>query len=219
MHARAFTRLIMYLSIPVACGIAAPSAIAQEQSFVASFEYGHNVYFDGDTEPSHSSYTLAMRVLRVDDSRRTPLGSVPGVWLYLDSAWLTASNDSASFLVDEGGGGVSFNFRIGGPWRLLRTRHLMLSAGLGLGAGLHLGTPVERGGGDAFLMGVAQTTLGGLRTLIEGEYAVGNSYTEQRLYAHVALGMWTLEATLLFGQATADYLQFGIGLGLRLDSE
>jgi hypothetical protein len=122
-----------------------------------------------------------------------------------------------------GEGGPLWDLKMSGPWKLLDTEHLRLGAGIGFRAGIEVGVPPGTGrledalALDASVMAIADLKYSKITALIEGEYATGIDYTEQRLYGNVALGALGLGATLTVGQADVNYVVFGLNLGYRWD--
>jgi hypothetical protein len=205
----------------------------KEGTFVFSLDYSLGTYLDVQYKDemdvdvtdtvTQSTYAFGMRGTMYDWTKKTPLGSVPGIWFEANIGWIAAGQPGAEF-GDDGGGGILWNTRMAGPWKILHTKNLKFGGGIGFTFGIQMGVPAQIRGEymlamDAFVMGVAEVKLGGLKTMFEGEYAIGTEYDEQRLYGHVALGKLTIGGQFILGQADVDYFQVGVNLGIRVNTE
>jgi hypothetical protein len=206
---------------------------AKEGTFALTFDYSLGTYLDVPVENegggttnqtvNQGIYAVSFRGTSYDWTKKTPLGAVPGVWFDFNIGWIGAGQDGAGF-GDDGGGGLLWNTRLAGPWKIFHSKNLKIGGGIGFTFGIQMGLPAQIRGEymlafDAFVMGVAELELGGLKTMVEGEYAAGSDYNEQRFYGHVAVGKFAVGGQLILGQADIDYFQAGVNLGFRWNSD
>jgi hypothetical protein len=166
-----------------------------------------------------SYYAVSGRLLHSDSAVSTPLGAMPSVWVDINLGYISGADGIDSSDAD---GGILWNIRLAGPWQLVRRGGTKLSAGVGFTMGVQAGLPAGlRSMGllafDAFVMALAEFDLGGVKALVEAEYASGAGYNEQRAYGHVALGKLAIGGVLFVGQSTTNYFGFGASLGGRFD--
>ena len=171
---------------------------------------------------NQTRYAIGVRFEIYDWTKTTPLGATPGLWFDAQLGFI-AGDDRASGdkKIGDGGGGPLWDLRMSGPWKIFDTKRLRLGAGIGFRGGLELGLPAGTNRVDDFLaldasvMAIADVQLPKVKVMIEGEYAVGVGYVEQRAYGHVAFGHLALGAQLTVGQADINYFVFGLNLGFR----
>jgi len=192
--------------------------------------YVDTVHRDGTTDMdvtgtvTQARYAIGIRLELYDWRNKTPLGTVPGIWFDGQLGYVAADSFSGDRSGTAGEGGPLLDLRMSGPWKLLDTPHLRLGAGLGFRGGIEVGAPPGTGrlsdafAFDASVMAIADLKLSKATAMIEGEYAAGVGYTEQRLYGNVGLGWLALGATLTAGQADVNYVVFGLNLGYRRDN-
>jgi hypothetical protein len=169
---------------------------------------------DGDAR-TNATYAVSMHLLAPDADKATPLRSIPVIWLAMQLGWMGASTTSEPGTED--GGGFLLDFQVAGPWTLVHRPRFRAYLGVGFNFGIELGHPgiVERSAlaADAFAMGIVDVDFDKFTLTLEGEYATGVEYNEQRALALLRVGKLGLGATVVAGQSGIDYHRIGAHVG------
>ena len=177
--------------------------------------YGADPAVTGGGERTNTSYGVSIHLLGPDADKATPLRSIPAIWFGMQLGWMGSSNTSAGDAED--GGGFLFDCQIAGPWTLVNRPRLRAYLGVGFNFGIEMGHPdiVRRSAlsADAFALGLVDIGFDKFALTLEGEYAAGVEYNEQRALALVRVGNLGVGATVIAGQSGVDYHRIGAHVG------
>lgn len=164
---------------------------------------------------TNATYGMSIRVLAPDADKATPLRSIPALWFAAELGWMGASTQRSTGA--EEGGGFLLDLHLAGPWTLVNRKRFRAYLGVGFSFGIETGHPssVDRSSltADAFAMGLVDIGFEKFGLVVEGEYATGVEYNEQRALALIRIGKLGVGATVVAGQSGTDYHRIGAHVG------